>query len=57
MNISSISSGIFSGKRGFVRQCIIIPQPPEEEDPKDEDPKEHSDFTGQGKGQGRMLRG
>ena len=54
MNISSISAGIFSGKEGFVRQCIIIP---EEEDPKEEDPKEHSDFTGQGKGQGRMLRG
>ena len=39
-----------------MRQCIIIPQPPEEEDPKEEDPKEHSDLTEQGKGQGGMLQ-
>jgi len=57
VNISSISAGIFSGKEGFVRQCIIIPQPPEEEDLTEEDPKEHSNFTGQAKGQGGMLRG
>ena len=55
MNISSISAGIFSGKEGYVRQCIIIPQPPEEEEPEEEDPEEHSHFKGQGIVQGGML--
>lgn len=54
MNISSVSARIFSGKEGYVRQCIIIPQLPEEE-PEEEDPEERFHFKGQGIVQGGML--
>jgi len=55
VNISSISAGIFSGKEGYVRQYIIIPQPPEEEEPVEKNPEEHSHYKGQGIVQGEML--